>query len=202
MIEIPEAVEHALRRAPDDRRKVAALLLVRYCDFHGDPKFTPWFERSGQVLAQVTRGARAIVRQEPGTEPGTEPAELKAALQVVLEESDPDGPPFEAEIFDHLVFADEVLAFLLAPDEAGLLTQAYERAEELAEAHEEMGREDYPGDDWEPAELADLEADARTQDVRGDLDDGSALARSESFARAYAEVIEKCYTAEDAGADA
>jgi hypothetical protein len=89
VIELPEAVGYASRRAPADRLKVGALLLVRYCDFHGDSKFSPWFERSGQVLAQVTRGARAILRQEPGTEP----AELKAALREVLEGSDPDGPP-------------------------------------------------------------------------------------------------------------
>jgi hypothetical protein len=106
---------------------VGALLLVRYCDFHGDSGFSPWFERRGQVLARVTQGARAIFRREPGTAL----AELRAALQEVLEESDPDGRPFGAEIFDHLVFADEVLAFLLAPDEEGLLTRAFGWAEEL-----------------------------------------------------------------------
>ncbi|MFG3495384.1 hypothetical protein [Streptomyces sp. NPDC047928] len=195
---MPEAVEQASLRDAGDRMRLGALLLVRHCGFHQDTKFSPWFEPSRLILGRVVEAAKAVHRD--GDAHGADLAGLQAAVQEVLEESDPEGPPFETEIVDHLVFADEVLEFLLAPDEPELLGQALERADELAEAHEEMGREEYEGsDDWEPAPLFSLEAEARTLDVEGDPGSAAALARSEAFARAYAEVIEKCYSDDDAG---
>ncbi|MPY56804.1 hypothetical protein [Streptomyces spongiae] len=199
MIDINEAVERASVRETDDLQRVGALLLVRYCSFYQDPKFSPWFEQSRMALASVVEAARSILSQGGGS---IDLEEIKDSLSEVLEGSDPDGPPFETEIFDHLVFADEVLEFLQTPNRPALLSRAFEHAEELAEAHEEMGRAEYPSSDWEPAELAAMEADARTRDMQEDFGGAVALTRSEEFAQAYAEVIEKCYTAEDAGSGA
>ena len=169
---------------------MGALLLVRYCSFHRNENFSPWFERERKVLADITGHARALL--ENGG-PKTNLTGLKDELKEVLEESDPDGPPFQAEVFDYLVLADEVLDFLLDPQDSVSLTQVLEHADELAEAHEELGREGYDGSDWEPAELLSLEAQARTLDTGGDVHSAAALARSADFARDYAQVLETCY---------
>ncbi|MCI3272555.1 hypothetical protein [Streptomyces cylindrosporus] len=196
MGDIEEAVEHAERLRGDERMKVGALLLVRYCGFHRDRRFSPWFENEREALARVAQAGADFVR---GAGSATDLAELKTVLRGVLEENDPDGPPFAAEIFDHLVFADEVLDFIGSPDSMDLLGRAFERAEELAEGHEEMGRDDWPTGDWEPVEFARLESEARDQDVQGDLDPSVALPRSEAFSRLYADFIAGYYRDEDAG---
>ncbi|MCH5673868.1 hypothetical protein [Streptomyces gilvus] len=196
MGDIDEAVERAELLQSGDRMKVGALLLVRYCGFHRDRRFSPWFENERAALAQVAQAGVDLLREGVGA---TNPSELKVILRGVLEENDPDGPPFGAEIFDHLVFADEVLDFIGAPDDLDLLGRAFERAEELAEGHEEMGRDDWPTGDWEPVEFARLESEVRRLDVQGDLDASVALPRSEGFSRLYASFIAGYYSDEDAG---
>ncbi|SEN11409.1 hypothetical protein SAMN05216267_1001328 [Actinacidiphila rubida] len=196
MIEVSEVVELVLGRDVEERRRAAALLLVRYAGFHGDRRFSPWFPREQRVLGDVAQVARQVFA---GHAPDARVADLKDVVQAGLEDSDPDGPPFAAEVFDHLVFADEVLAFLSCPENGEALARAYERAEELAEAHEEMGREGYEGEDgWKPAALGELEWAARTRDAQDALDN-VALDRSAAFASLYADVIARCYTDEDAG---
>jgi len=190
MAEVPEAVAQAALRGDDERVRMGALLLVRYCSFHQNEKFSPWFERERQVLADIAGHAGALL--ETGG-PRTNLTGLQDELKNVLEESDPDGPPFQAEVFDHLVFADEVIGFLLDPQDSVKLAQVLERADELAEVHEELGREGYDGSDWEPAELLSLEVRARTLDTGGDVHSAAALARSVGFARDYAQILEKCY---------
>lgn len=196
MGDIEEAVERAERLHGDDRIKLGALLLVRYCGFHRDHRFSPWFENERGVLAQVAQVGVNLVRESVGA---TALPELKVLLRGVLEENDPEGPPFGAEIFDHLVFADEVLDFIDSPDELNLLGRIFERAEELAEGHEEMGHDDWPKGDWEPVSFARLESEARRLDVQGDLDPSVALHRSESFSHLYASFIAGYYRDEDAG---
>ncbi|MGW1795481.1 hypothetical protein ACWCQN_05640 [Streptomyces sp. NPDC001984] len=196
--------------SPADRSRVAALLVVRYCGFHGDPHFSPWFETHRDALAKVRELAVDICRQAlPGVAEVTREAleVVRELLDEVIEGSDPDGPPFETEVVDHLVFATEVLDFLLSPQETGALSYAFERALELAEARREMGEEDYPDNAWEPVDFEALEAAARHADIgellaaeqEGILDPAPTLARSEEFARRYADVIAHCYTDEEAG---
>ncbi|MGW2722750.1 hypothetical protein [Streptomyces sp. NPDC001492] len=144
MGDVAEAVRCAARLDRDDRVKVGGLLLVRYCSFLQDHRFSPWFEREREVLALVVQAGADFPRDGVDT---VDLSGLKTLVREVLEDSDPDGPPFAAEIFDHLVFADEVLDFLGSPDELNFLTRAFERAEALAEGHEEMGRDDWPTGD-------------------------------------------------------
>ena len=191
-----DAVDCAARLDRDDRVKVGALLLVRYCGFHQDHRFSPWFENERAALAQVAQAGVDLLRGSGGE---VNLSELRLLLREVLEESDPDGPPFGAEIFDHLVFADEVLDFIGSPDDLDRLGHAFERAEELAEGHEEMGRDDWPTGDWEPVEFSQMESEARDLDVQGDLDYSVALSRSEDFSRLHANFIAGYYRDEDAG---
>jgi hypothetical protein len=94
-----------------DKRAVGALLLIRYCGWHGDPKFEQWFSQSRDAFARVTSVAREVLRGE-----GADLEGLRGEIEEALEASDPDRPPFEAEFVDHLVFATEVLDFLLPVD--------------------------------------------------------------------------------------
>lgn len=178
-----------------DKRAIGALLLIRYCGWYGDPKFEQWFVRARDAFVHVTSAAREVLRGDEVDLEG-----LRVEVEEALDASDPDGPPFEAEFVDHLVFATEVLDFLLATDESDALTQAFERADELAEAHDEMAEEELPGGH----ELASVgffrrEADAREADSTVPLDRRAALVRSEEFAGLYARVIELSYSEEDAG---
>ncbi|MEU5789495.1 hypothetical protein ABZ754_17405 [Micromonospora purpureochromogenes] len=192
------------------RQSAAALVLVRYCNFHHDPKFSPWFEQHQEVLSRSVDLATRICRQgaERSTEIEDDVAALRGSLGEVIDGSDPDGPPFETEVVDHLVLATEVLDFVAAPDELDELQEVFERAEELAEAAREMGEADFPGGEWEVVNFIGLENEARQADLaelRSAQQDGrdpnpaNLLSRSESFARQYADVIEKCYSDEDAG---
>ncbi|WP_037773749.1 hypothetical protein, partial [Streptomyces pristinaespiralis] len=130
-------VQQASLLAPQDRRRVAALLLVRYCGFLEDPKFAPWFERHHDALAAARDIALRICRQDGDTDRSEVSDEeldgLRGRLEEVLEGSDPDGPPFETEVVDHLVFATEVLDALQEPEATEHLVHAFERADELAE---------------------------------------------------------------------
>ncbi|TDC39743.1 hypothetical protein E1211_02950 [Micromonospora sp. 15K316] len=195
---------------PVDRQRVAALLLVRYCRFQHDPKFFPWFEQQREALSRAVQRAEQFVLQDvtdPAV-PATAVREVRDRLHEAIEVSDPDGPPFEAEIVDHLVFAAEVFDFIADPGKLGALRHAFERADELAEAMEEMGREDFPCGEWEPVEFGRLETAARQADVRAfadahhdevppDVDE--IVGRSRSLADAYAEVVLNCYTDQEAG---
>jgi hypothetical protein len=190
--------------AVGDRQMVAALLLVRYCGFHRDPKFSPWFEGAREALADVVGFAGRLVRQN-----SSEALDgLREKLDRVLEDSDPDGPPFETEVVDHLVFATEVLACVATPDDVGVWQRAFGHADELAESHEEMGLEDYAGGDWEPVDFDRRESRIRSLDIRAltearaagtVVEAESLLSRSEEFAAQYADVIEHCCTEEEAG---
>jgi hypothetical protein len=192
------------------RQSAAALVLVRYCNFHQDPKFSPWFEQHREVLSRSVDLATRICRQgaERSTEIEDDVAALRGSLGEVIDGSDPDGRPFEAEVVDHLVLVTEVLDFVAAPDELDELQEVFERAEELAEAAREMGERDFPGGEWEVVDFVGLENEARQADLaelRSAQQDGRGLnpanlfPRSEFFARQYADVIEKCYSDEDAG---
>jgi hypothetical protein len=205
-------VQQASLLAPQDRRRVAALLLVRYCGFLEDPKFAPWFERHHDALAAARDIALRICRQDAATDRSEVSDEeldgLRGRLEGVLEDSDPDGPPFETEVVDHLVFATEVLDALQEPEATEHLVHAFERADELAEARYDMGTEDYPGGEWEEVDFATLESEARTADIRSlssagpdgtGIDVTAMLARSEAFARPYADVLARCYSNEEAG---
>ncbi|MER6590906.1 hypothetical protein ABT214_03395 [Micromonospora purpureochromogenes] len=192
------------------RQSAAALVLVRYCNLHQDPKFSPWFEQHREHLSRSVDLATRICRQ--GTERSAEieddVAALRGSLGKVIDGSDPDGPPFETEVVDHLVLATEVLDFVAAPDELDELQEVFERAEELAEAAREMGERDFPGGERKVVDFVGLENEARHADLaelRSAQQDGrhpnpaNLIPRSESFARQYADVIEKCYSDEDAG---
>ncbi|MGR6968196.1 hypothetical protein ACU639_01005 [Streptomyces cynarae] len=193
-----EAQDHLTRVARLDeagKQSVAALLLVRYCSWHTDPKFQQWFGQAREALADATSAARAVLRGE-----APDLAGLREEVSEALEACDPDGPPFEAEITDHLVFATEVLDFLLAPEETDALAQAFERADELAVARGEMAQEELPeGHELATVDFEGLEADAREADSEVPLNQGAALQRSEEFADLYARVIELSYSEEDAG---
>ncbi|GAA3807125.1 hypothetical protein ACFS5L_42455 [Streptomyces phyllanthi] len=190
MSSIDEDLRQAESRSNEERLRIGALLLVRYCGFHHINGFTPWFEAQRDMLKAVSDVARVIL---DGRAAEVELADLRESLTAVLQENDPEGPPFEAEIFDHLVFADDVLDFLISPAELSKLSRALERADELAEAHEELGREEYGGENWEPAPLGLMESEARERDTRGELHDPSDLERSEGFSARYAEAIEKLF---------
>ncbi len=127
--------------------------------------------------------------------------EVRSELDEALESCDPDGPPFEAEIADHLVFATEVLDFLGAPpDDTEVIAHLLERADELAEAHDEMSREELPtGHELASTDFLDREARAREADSAAEFDRQAALERSEEFADLYARVIGESYSNEDAG---
>ncbi|WP_033817961.1 hypothetical protein [Kitasatospora sp. MBT63] len=190
------AVEQTGYLDPARRLRAGALLLVRYCGIHSDPRFSPWFERERDVLAGVVETARAAVRGRAGR---TDFEQLRAGLDDALESSDPEGPPFQAEIFDHLVFATGVLDVLRAPEDADALNCAPERADELAEAHDGMAQECGPAGGRGGAVLGALETEARRLDVSAGEDPVVALARSEEFAAAYARSIAAYYTDADAG---
>ncbi|MGA5583343.1 hypothetical protein ACPCIY_19795 [Streptomyces thermodiastaticus] len=181
----------------DGERKqlVGALLLVRYCGWHRDPKFQQWFGQARDALAHATSAARGILRGE-----SVDWEEVRSELDEALESCDPDGPPFEAEIADHLVFATEVLDFLGAPDDTEVIAHLLERADELAEAHDEMSREELPtGHELASTDFLDREARAREADSAAEFDRQAALERSEEFADLYARVIGESYSNEDAG---
>jgi hypothetical protein len=61
-------VQQASLLAPQDRKRVAALLLVRYCGFLEDHKFAPWFERHHDALAAARDIAPRMCRQGAATE--------------------------------------------------------------------------------------------------------------------------------------
>jgi hypothetical protein len=189
MSTVQEHVERVARLDGDGKRGVGALLLVRYCGWYGDRRFRPWFEQAGDVLERAAAAGRALLHGE-----AFDLEELRAELDVALESSDPDGPPFEAEITDHLVFATEVLDFLLAPDETDAASVAFERADELAEAHDDMAREELPeGHELASADFVARESAARDAETAQPLDRLSALARSDEFAALYARVIQLGY---------
>lgn len=167
------------------RSRLGGLLLVRYCGFQGDARFSPWFGRQREALEQVARTARELVRGGGGREALER---LRGVVDGALEASDPEGPPFEAEIVDHLVFATDVLDFLDEPDDGERLDHALARADELAGVRDEMAAET-----GEASDFATWEADLRRPDA------DAALARSESFGRAYAAVLRAYYTDADAG---
>ncbi|MEU6773348.1 hypothetical protein [Streptomyces sp. NPDC046759] len=196
MTDIPEVVDRVSRLDANGKLMVGALLLVRYCSIHRDPKFSPWFEREQQVLARVVEVAKSLARGDVGH---VDLEGLREDLDGALEASVPEGPAFQTEIVDHMVFATEVLDFLQAPDDASALTAALERADELAEAHVGMGEEDHLADSWDEVDLSALEAELRGLDAIASEDSAAVLARSESFARVYARLIEVYYTNEDAG---
>jgi len=193
---ISQVVDQAGRLELGDKLRVGALLLVRYCSFYRDPKFSRWFEREQQVLGRVVESAVHLVREG---DLQVDFAELQQELDEVLEESDPEGPPFQAEIVDHMVFATEVLEYLREPADTGKLTAALERADELAEAHLEMSQEEeFPGSQ-DLVDFSALEDEARGLDVLATEDSGAALARSQRFAQAYADMVGAYYVNEDAG---
>ncbi|MFE9637197.1 hypothetical protein [Streptomyces sp. NPDC006463] len=174
------------------RRKAASLLVIRYCSFHGDPKFLRWFGNARIALSGAVDAAISIA-QEGSLPEGFET--IRDTIVSALEGCDPDGPPFEAEIADHLNFASEVFDYLADPEDSGMLAGVYERADELAEAHQEMGEEA----ERSVVDLYSLEGETRGTDaLAGDLPD-EAVARSQAFAHSYAEVIEHYYSDEDAG---
>jgi hypothetical protein len=194
MTGISEVVEQAARLEPDVRLRVGALLLVRYCSFYGDSKFSPWFEQEQQALERVAEIAALITQ---GMVADVDLAGIRRQLDRALEESDPDGPPFQTEIIDHLVFATEVFDFLQAPQDVSALASALERADELAEAHSEMSQG--VGDIRQSADLSTLEDEARGLDVLPAEEPSASLARSQRFGHAYAMVIDSYYSNEDAG---
>ncbi|MFJ8200159.1 hypothetical protein [Streptomyces sp. NPDC096152] len=193
-----EAQDHVARLAwldEESKNATVALLLVRYCSWHTDPKFGQWFGRARDALAQATSAAHAVLRGET-----PDLASLRAELDEALEACDPDGPPFEAAITDHLVFATEVLDCLLAPDDSDALVQVLERADELAEAHDEMAREELPaGHELATVDFQGMESDARQADGGTLVDRRAAVQRSEKFADLYARVIGLSYSDDDAG---
>ncbi|MFJ3337638.1 DUF6881 domain-containing protein [Streptomyces sp. NPDC086766] len=195
--DMSEAQDQVARLAwlDEEKNTTVALLLVRYCSWHMDPKFGQWFGQARDALAQTTSAAHSVLRGET-----PDLASLRAELDEALEASDPDGPPFEAEITDHLVFATEVLDCLLAPDETDALVQVLEHADELAEAHDEMAREELPaGHELATVNFQGLESDAREADSGTPVDKRAAVQRSEKFADLYARVIGLSYSDEDAG---
>ncbi|MGN9917089.1 hypothetical protein [Micromonospora palomenae] len=103
-------------------------------------------EGAREVLSRSVDLATRICRQgaERSIEIEDDVPALRGSLGEVIDGSDPDGPPFETEVVDHLVLATEVLDFVAAPDELDELQEVFERAEELAEAAREMG-ERLPG---------------------------------------------------------
>ncbi|MCM2418124.1 hypothetical protein [Streptomyces sp. RKAG293] len=179
----------------DEKLRFGALLLVRYCNIHHDPRFSPWFEQDRDALARVSEVALKLARAETGQVDLDGPYE---ALDQALEASDPEGPPFEAEIVDHMVFATEVLDFLRDPGEVENLTCALERADELAEAHYEMIRE-VADADTELVDFSSMEAELRGLDMLAFMNPEGALVRSESFSQAYSSVIRSYYSDADAG---
>ncbi|GHK05661.1 hypothetical protein SY2F82_74580 [Streptomyces sp. Y2F8-2] len=195
MSETQDYMTRVARLDEAGKQTMAALLLVRYCSWHTDPKFQQWFGLARDALADATSAARAVLRGE-----ATDLAGLRVVLGEALEACDPDGPPFEAEITDHLLFATEVFDFLLAPEETEALAQAFERADELADAHGDMAREELPdGHELATVDFEGMEADAREADSEVPLDRRAALQRSEEFADLYARVIGLSYSEEDAG---
>lgn len=195
MREAQDHVARVVRRDEESTQVVVALLLVRYCSWHTDPKFGQWFGQARDALAQATSAAHTVLRGET-----PDLASLRAELDEVLEACDPDGPPFEAEITDHLVFATEVLDCLLAPDDTDALAQVLEHADELAEGHDEMAREELPaGHELATVDFQVLESDAREADSEVTVDRRAAVQRSEKFADLYARVIGLSYSEEDAG---
>jgi hypothetical protein len=194
--EISQVVAQAERLDLGDKLKVGALLLIRYCSFYRDRKFSRWFEREQQVLGRVVESAVQVVRAVDGQVNFTE---LQQQLDEVLEESDPGGPPFQVEIVDHMVFATEVLEYLQEPTDASKLAAALERADELAEAHLEMSQEEEFPSALGLVDFPALEGEARGLDVLATEDSGAALARSQRFAQAYTDMVEAYYADEDAG---
>ncbi|MFG2474263.1 hypothetical protein [Streptomyces fagopyri] len=195
MSSVSDDVMRVARLDDEARQVVGALLLIRYCGWHGDPKFQQWFGQARGALAHASSAAHGVLRGESLDLDG-----LRSELDEALESSDPDGPPFEAEITDHLVFATEVLDFLDALDDTEALTTAFERADELAEAHDDMAKEELPaGHELASVGFLGREANAREADSAVPLDSRAALERSEEFADLYARVIGLSYSDEDAG---
>jgi hypothetical protein len=192
---VQEHVARVARLDDEGKRRAGALLLVRYCGWHGDPKFRQWFGQSREALEHTAAAGRALLRGEV-----CDLDNLRAELDEALEAVDPDGPPFEAEITDHLVFATEVLDFLLTPEDGDASTQVFERSDELAEAHDDMAREELPeGHELPSVDFLSRESAVRDADTAEPLDRAAALVRSEEFAQLYAAVIQLGYSDEDAG---
>ncbi|MFF8944218.1 hypothetical protein ACF1A5_18505 [Streptomyces sp. NPDC014864] len=98
------------------------------------------------------------------------------------------------------MFTTEVLDCLLAPDETDALVQVLERADELAEAHDEMAWEELSaGHELATVDFQGMESDAREADGGTPVDRRAAVQRSEKFADLYARVIGLSYSDEDAG---
>ncbi|MFI6262923.1 hypothetical protein [Micromonospora sp. NPDC051006] len=208
MTDLEEDMRQASLLGPAGRQSAVALVLVRYFGFDQDPKFSPWFEQHREALSQVLAfGSR--VHREAITGSGVSTEEVRPVRELVervLEASDPDGPPFETEIVDHLVLATEVFDSLAAPEDLERLRRAFEHAEELAEASEEMAAES-SSEDEDAAEFLRLESEIRRSDLSEarlarevpGFDPELLLLRSEAFARSYAEVIANGYSDEEAG---
>ncbi|MGW5046193.1 hypothetical protein [Streptomyces griseoluteus] len=195
MSSVSDDVLRAARLGDEAKQSMGALLLIRYCGWHGDPKFQQWFSQARDALAHASSAAYGVLRGEPVDLEG-----LRSELDEALEACDPDGPPFEAEIADHLVFATEVLDFLDAPNDMETLTTVFERADELAQAHDEMAAEELPeGHELASADFRSREASSREADSVTPLDRQAGLERSEEFADLYARVIGLSYSEEDAG---
>ncbi|MBG6106075.1 hypothetical protein IW249_006489 [Micromonospora vinacea] len=190
------------------RQSAAALVLVRYFGFDQDRKFSPWFEQHREALSQVRAlGAHVYRWASAGIEVPTEQfRQVREVVERILESSDPDGPPFETEIVDHLVLATEVFDYLAGPEDLDRLRRVFEHAEELAEAAEDMATDESSSEDAQVAEFRRLEGEIRLLDLsevrtaqEASDRDPVPLLRSEAFARIYADVIASGYSDEDAG---
>lgn len=170
-----------------------ALLLIRYCGWHADPKFSPWFEAHRDVMARAVAAATAVVE-------GRSPAglmQLRDDVEQILQGAAPEAGEFETAVVDHINLIFEALDFFGAPFDQERSVRVLDHADDLAASAEEMGDEDYRGN-WQHVGFAILEVRARTLGARrSSLRE--ALELTQHFSRLYADVIENCYTDEDAG---
>ena len=209
MTDLEDDMSQASLLGPAARQSIAALVLVRYFGFDQDPKFSPWFEQHQEALSQVLVGGSRFYRQtSTGTAVSTEEIRpLKNLVERALGACDPDGPPFETEIVDHLVLATEVLDYLSEPEDLERLERVFEHAEELAEAGEEMATNESLAEKGKAVEFLQLESEIRRSDLNEmshaqevtSFDPSPLLLRSETFSRRYAEVIASGYSDEEAG---
>jgi hypothetical protein len=175
------------------RRRVGALLIVRYIAWHDDARLSPWFEEHRQVMAALSNAALAAARGR-----SVNPLlQAKADVDRLLDEADPDWPDYGTAVGDHLDFASEVLVFVGDPGDMNAAGRSFEHANDLASSAEEMGEEDHQRQ-WPRVAFLQLEERARLLSADGGRIE-EAIELSLRFAESYAELIVCSYTDEDAG---
>ncbi|GLY03937.1 MULTISPECIES: hypothetical protein [Actinoplanes] len=171
----------------ENRQVGAALVIVRYCGWHADPGFAPWFLETRDLMSRILTAALDFVTPEPGERRPISPLlRLAPEVQDRLRRFDPDGDGFETTVGDHLSLVDAALRAIGDPDSVDLAATLFEHVADLAEAATDL------------AENVDFAAGEQHVQLVGAVDLGRARQLSLQFSALYAGTV-PCYYEEDSG---